>query len=100
MVSLSYYRNEANKTNTKLFCYVCSLFEGSILSSKNYNISLELVKKNAFFEKNKINFGNDLKFFVFVYNKNLRQLFSSRSNLLRAELTHGLGVWDCLTSAR
>ena len=46
-------------TNTNSFFYVCSLFEGSILSSKNYNISLESVKKNAFFEKNEINLGND-----------------------------------------
>ena len=44
-------------TNSKSFFYVCSFFEGSIYSSKNYNISLELVKKNTFFEKDEINFG-------------------------------------------
>ena len=54
-------------TNTKSFFYVCSLFEGSILSSKIYNISLELVKKNAFFEKNEINFGNDRQTFLFWF---------------------------------
>ena len=44
-------------TNSKWFFYVYSFFEGSTYSSKNYNISLELVKKNTFFEKDEINFG-------------------------------------------
>ena len=46
-------------TNSKWFFYVYSFFEGSTYSSKNYNISLELVKKNTFFEKDEINFGNN-----------------------------------------
>ena len=46
-------------TITKSFFYIFSFFKGNILCSNNYNISLELLNKETFFEKNEINFGND-----------------------------------------
>ena len=46
-------------TITKSFFYIFSFFKGNILCLNNYNISLELLNKDTFFEKNEINFGND-----------------------------------------
>ena len=61
MIILFYMANKFDswnfKTITKSFFKYFSFFEGSILSSKNYNTSLELVNKNTSFENNEINFG-------------------------------------------
>ena len=79
-------------TNKKLFLCVFTFSEGNILSSKNYNISIELLNRNTSFEKNELNFGiTGKKFLFFVYDNNLRRIFTFRWNILRGELIHGLG---------
>ena len=52
MIILVYLRNLLDnlKVITKNFLHFL-IFEGNILTSKNYNISLELVHINTYFEK-------------------------------------------------
>ena len=73
--------------------YISSIFKRNTLFSKNYNILLELVRKNTSLEKNHFSKVVKTKNFLFVFiNWLSRQLFSFFSNVLRPQPSNGLGV--------